>query len=172
MTKPPNDFESELDIAAMKYAGGEEQLPCNGILLWPRDEKIFKAGARWGYERGKAERDALSALCDMLAPQKVTDGIINMQKELTEARAELAEACIARDQWRKTEIERNKLRALAARMAEALRDVKPNLERIQREIDQCKSTYGMTFYPTIGTRHLIGTEETIAAYEAFERENK
>lgn len=165
----PNDFESELAVAAEKSLAAtiaQMVLPGPGSTY----ELGFTSGARCGYERGKAERDALSALCDMLAPQKVTDGIINMQKELTEARAEIERLknLMALEIDEGTKYARNQvveLRALAARMAEALKGV----------ILEIKKEYGDSLkylVSNVARNAYLDAGKALAEYEAFERENK
>jgi hypothetical protein len=41
-----------------------------------------------------------------------------------------------------------------------------NLERIQREIDQCKKDYAMNHYPTIGQEHLEKMRRIIETIDA------
>lgn len=72
--EPDDIFERELEAVSSVHAMRPENFEC------ATDD--FKAGARWGYERGKAERNASFEV-------RVSEVAVEVSKKLTEAREEI-----------------------------------------------------------------------------------
>lgn len=142
----PNDFESELTTEFYRFVATDPHWRNFSF------KDLFEMGARWGYERGKAVTFIETT------KKKMSEGIciINaLGAELVEARAEIERLKYGEQEWMlncgRAAMQLKELRALAARMAEALTEVSE--------------------YSVIGYDDDSEVKKALAAYEAFESEH-